>query len=617
MANWEPTTQTGRDKGTPRNWSTTVSAQTGTIRVATPGNIQTQINACVPGDVVYLSNGSYGGFTVGVSGTQANKIVIVAQNPGTFNARNVTVSGGRIVISGSHIIIGGFRYSWGTAGSNMIQISGGSIELTDCDIRDVTSTSSSSRCIVVNENGSNAYIHHNWFYNFAGPYAIVFDVTPPSSYAANAIIEYNTFDTLRGVGGGSSTNGGIFLQVGQNVEDYNVPTAVTFRYNYVYYCDNAELKTSYNNIFRNYFRDNTTSAMGFRLGEYNIFEGNYVQNCGRGIRIFGRYGSVVNNYFVGNNGKGAVLVCEGSTYDQVINGTISNAQHVRAEYTLIANNVIVAGTNRGIHIGDTQTGRNGASNPQPYSPIYTYIYNNIITAAQGVAIYWQTPDSVGATADNYPTNVTGYHQYVGNEVKNNCIYVTGTAVVGDNSGDGGSPTGYISWTHGTLTSGSVISGNIETNPQLVSTYRVNVSSPCINAGIAYNVNNQNTSTMYDWDRDARLFGAAPDMGLDEFGSQVMLTSVGYLYLNGRAVQANGNTVLNRDVEAGTAILHFNGGSMPVDAYPTGGALYLYGGNPGTNKTVAQGVFYLNGGVLSGRFAWLPRPAVSNTWSRIA
>lgn len=614
MANWDPTTQTGHTKGTPRNWTTTIAAQTGTLRTATPSNVNTVIGQCIPGDVVRLTNGTYGAITVNVSGTSANKIVIVAENPGTYGTRNVHVTAARIIINGSHIIIGGFKYTWGTAQGNMIQLLGASIELTDCDIQDITTSAGRLRMIVVDNNASNAHIHHNWIKNINAVMAIALEGVYPSPYPTGVIIEYNTMQDLM-----EANPGGLFLQLGNLPWPYAsnhdlMVTGTIFRYNVVLRCDSAEIKTAGNLIYRNWFKDNTGKVMTFRAGDNNVFEGNLSDNCRDGLRILSKGQVVINNVFINNNGEAAINVGEGSLYSQM--GVIYNAQHERAENILIANNVIIGGTNRGIRLGDPTTGRSGSTHPQPYSPKNVWIYNNIISTTTGVAIYFQTPDSVPHSADGYPTNVSGYHQYVGCEVKNNDIYVTGAAVVGDNSSDGGVPTGYINWNHGTMTSGSVISGNVETNPLLASTYRVLSSSPCINAGVAYSKNSYSSASMYDWDGDARTFGALPDIGVDEFGSNVDTPTSGLVYLYGGVGNAFANTVLNIDEYPGLGLIYLNGGIMPSDTYPVTGVVYWNGSSTGVTKSASHGKIFFNGGALQSSIGWAPTSRPASIWTRI-
>lgn len=610
MAIWDPTTQTGHTQGTPRNWTTTINAQTGTTRTATTSNVNTVIGQCVPGDVVLLSNGNYGAITVSVSGTSTNKIVIVAQNTGTYGARNVNVTAARIIINGSHIIMGGFKYSWGTAQSNCIQLNGDSIELTDCDIRDVTVVTGNPRCVVIDDLADNAYIHHCLFQDTMGMFLIAQDVTYPTPFGVNALITYNTFTNINGYNG--SASGGQCVQIGNEINDAACETYSTVSYNKFTNCTQSQFKTSRNTLYRNYFANSAETAFNFRLGDDNIAEGNYFTACDRPILVYGRRHVIVNNVIINTSGSYAIALSEGSLETQT---SFSNYQHTRAEDILIGNNVITGSAQRGIHVGKTQTGGDGSTHPEPYSPIRIVINNNIITQSVGIAVFFQNPDTAPNSADGYPTNVSGYHQYVSCEVNNNDIYVTGTAKIGDNSADGGSPTGYISWNHGTLTSGAVISGNIETDPLITSTYRVQSSSPAVNAGVAYSKNSYDTTTMLDWDGDNRTVGAAPDIGVDEFGLNAHTPTVGTWYFFGGQVVALGNPYSNFEMVPGQCAFLFNG-NFPLKGKSKTtetGLLMFNGGNQGSNKEASGGVLYFNGGTLSGNFVWSAVASTVTTW----
>jgi len=289
-------------------------------------------------------------------------------------------------------------------------------------------------------------------------------------------------------------------------------SGIRSEYNKVVNCESGSLKTAGNTVYRNYF-DGCDDGTELRSGTYNIIEGNYYKSCRYGIRGSGRYHVIVNNVFeLCDNG---ITLKEGSLYSQM--GSIYNAQHDRAEEILIAHNTFINNVLRDIYLGQPQTGRNGAGHPQPYSPGKIWIYNNVAVGNAGVRVFFRDPTSVIHADDAYPTTASsGYHRYNDCENKNNTWYVTASGVIGDNTADGGTPTGYINWNQATLTSGSVITGNGETNPNLTATYRLQAGSPAINGGFDFTKNDWSPSTKFDWDNDTRLQGAAPDRGVEEF-----------------------------------------------------------------------------------------------------
>lgn len=617
MANFNPVTQTGTSAGTRRNWTTTFANATGTDRIATPSNLQSHLNACGPGDVIRLTNGTYTGtYTAGVNGTAAQPIIIMAQNPGTYGARNVTLSGGRLILNGAYYIVGGFKYTYGTAPSNLIQISDNNIEFTDVDVQGITTTSGSARVLVISDAATTAWIHHCYFADNAGPNVVTQDINYPA-FATGVIIEYNYFFNNTG-----SQPGGLWVQIGTlpwvYADNHDLAnTGTIIRYNEVRACNNCELKSSGNLMYRNYIHDGVGQYMAIanRAGDNNVYNNNYIVNYSRGFRMFSKNNSIINNVMINITGTGAIILAEGSMYSQI--GTITNAIHERCENILIANNVISGVTSRGIFIGDAQNGR--SANPQPYSPKNVWCYNNIVTSNVGVLIYVADPNAADVASDGYSHAIDSWHRVVNLEVRNNCAYRTGTAVIGDTPADGGSPSGYISWNNGTLTTGSVISGNIETNPLLTATYRVQASSPCINTGITYNKNSNNTATMLDWDGDARLIGGAPDMGVDEFGVGVHIPAQGILYLFGGQVVSLANPFSNFEIVPGQSALLFNGGAAlkGKDKAVTGpGILYFNGGNTGKSSEPVAGVLYFNGSALRGDFTWRPLDAAPPTTWRV-
>lgn len=516
---WDPITQTGHTQGTPINWAQRIAAQTGTVRYASTTAEVNSIaqNTLNPGDVLLIRNGTYtGDWTFSRNGTLANPIIIAAENPGTFGSRNVIKSTGKIINNSAYSVVGAMKYTWPSAGtnSNLIQLNDTNIELTDMDVEDVTVTSGNPRCIVIDDLADFAYIHHCRFQNNYGYFFVAQDVTEPSPFGQGTIIRYCTFTNVLGYGGGNS--GGQTVQIGNLIDDGPVVVGALLEYNKFTNCSQSQFKTSGNRLYRNYFANAPETAFNCRLGDDNVLEGNYFTACDRPLLIYGRRHSVINNVFKDTPGAYAIALSEGSLETQT---NFSNYQHTRAEDVLIGNNVIIGSAQRGIHIGKTQTGGNGSSNPEPYSPIRITVQNNIISQSAGVAVFVQVPDTAPNSADGYPTAVSGYHQYVDCVYKNNDIYVTGTAVIGDNTSDGGTPTGYTNWNHATNTSGTVISGQVESNPNLSSTYRI-TGAPCQNAGAAYNVNGQNTATMVDWDANPRTHGSLPDIGVIEVASVV-------------------------------------------------------------------------------------------------
>lgn len=510
---WDPIAGTGKAAGTPVNWTTVRSLATGVNIVV---NNTTELNAAMatagPGDKILLT-GAAGPWSeqwnISASGSAGNKLVIVADTPGTWGARTINKTADKINITGHNIIFGGFKFALTASNqSNALVIAGSNVEMTDVEVMDFVYTSSSSPLLSIRSAAHNTKIHHCHFKSCDGM-VVQYDPAYPN-FAANCVIEYNDFEL--------TTNK--WCQIGNRpyawLDNHDLLyTGVQVRYNKVLNCESQEFKTSGNVCYRNYIEGSTTSGIGLRAGSGNLVDSNYFKSCNSTVRISGADHIVVNNVF--DACDDSVVLKEGSLYSQF--GTIYNAHHVRCENTLVAHNTFVNCTGRDIFLGLVQAGRNNPLGPghnEPYSPYNTCIYNNVAVGAAGVRIYMQTPNTTAHADDPYPTNVDSYHKYVNTEIKNNCNYVTGTGVIGDTPADGGTPSDYIAWSDATQTTGSVISGNIETNPTLINTYRLQTGSPAINTGLAFTKNNWSPSLKKDWDNDTRQQGTAPDMGVEEF-----------------------------------------------------------------------------------------------------
>lgn len=536
---WAPPTGTGKLAGTPPNWTTLRAAQSGVVRTVTN---TTELNAAAaianPGDTIVMSGAGgpwTGDWNLSRSGTLLNKIILVAGTPGSWGSRTIHKTANKINVTGAYWTVGGFKYSWAAVPANtknVINATGAGTEFTDIEFANTPlGTSSQLEFLSINNAAHNTKLHHCDFNGING-FQVSYNPSAPSTtspFATGVIIEYNSHT------GGNNK----WMSLGHLPNPYQnnerlLVTGVIVRYNNVLNSESGQAKTSGNLFYRNYIEGASSSAIGFRGGFDNICEGNYFKSCLWGLRVSDDRTTVVSNVFeaCGN----AIALNEGSSLNNMTPGhadRVFNSQHLRCENTLIAHNTFVNSTLRDVFLGYQQTGRHGAGHPQPFSPLNTKILNNIMSGNAGIRVFMRNPSSVIATnctstsasplnpppCSVYSTTDSVYHKYVGTQIKNNAVYVTAAGKIGDDTTDGGTPTGYINWNHATLTSGSIISGNIEVDPALSSVYRI-IGAPCQNAGAAFINNGQDTATMLDWDGNARTQGAAPDIGVVEVASSV-------------------------------------------------------------------------------------------------
>lgn len=516
MSSFDHTTQTGHLAGTAVSWASLTSSRSGAVRyVNNDAEFTTALSAAGSGDIIYLRNGTYSGnWTI----SQSN-LLITAQNPGTYNARNVTKNAGRITINGANVIIGGFYLTWTTSpASNTFVINGANCEIIDLDIKNITYSNATARCVVFAAGADNGNFHHNYVENVSSVVLSVDPDTPGNVICTNVRFRWNTFKNIPFAASGNVFRIGQFV-VGSE-DDYDANTGTIVSYNKFDNTISSEIKTSRNEVSYNWFL-NCQRPFNMRHGEYNVFRNNVVEATGL-LRVFGRNHSIINNVFI-NATTWAVELAEGSLYSQF--GTNANAHHIRCENILIANNTFLGSVTGAIHLGYPQTGLLGVGHYEPYSPFNVSIYNNAIRQSTGIGIYLQTPNTAPNSADGYSINVDTYHKYVGLSVLNNKMELTGTAKSGATPSEGGTPSDYIAWNNAQLSEGSNVQSNTYQALNFTGTFRVSSAYVGLDGGAHYNINNVNSLSSVDFDDNPRLSGSALDIGAVEHQFTTVSTSL--------------------------------------------------------------------------------------------
>ena len=204
-----------------------------TINVSNSSELTSALGSAQPGDHIVLASGTYGGFSVGRSGTAANPIVVRAASLLT-----VRITGG-VSVSGNHVWIQGLSFQGGAArlsvsGSNGFVVAnrfegwttnapalfpgaGGNLtvaynEFTNPAPFDVSSSYPLRMGIRSSHRGDahrGAHVHHNYFHNFpdkpAGYHSGQSDAIEVcytgSDLTSNWLIEYNLIENHRGGSG--------------------------------------------------------------------------------------------------------------------------------------------------------------------------------------------------------------------------------------------------------------------------------------------------------------------------------------------------------------------------------------------------------------------------------
>jgi poly(beta-D-mannuronate) lyase len=328
--------------------------------------LTTALGSVNPGDSIVMSNGNYSGFTVTRSGTAANPITILAQNPGLATNNTGIVKFSAV----SYVILSGLTL---TTPGGSVAVDGtsddmelGLIGATNCRITRCTfappTNSLPANTFFTYLNGtclSNRIDHceYGWYTN-SGCHAVrtsgtvaIAGVTAPSDRMPWALgygpynpnmarytwIDHNYFHDHYTPG----ANGGETIQLGAigDTGDYqNLYTLV--EYNLFVNCDGdpeiISVKGSSNTLRYNTVT-NSAAVFSLRAGNNDSVYGNFFLcgGAGGGIKMCERDHKIFNNYIENSDNSNYPLMLEsGNLY----NVAFSHAQVVRAQ---IVHNTVV------------------------------------------------------------------------------------------------------------------------------------------------------------------------------------------------------------------------------------------------------------------------------------
>jgi poly(beta-D-mannuronate) lyase len=337
-------------------WATPAAAASYTV--GSIAELQTRIDAAMPGDTIVVRRGVYTTstyITVARQGTDADPIRIVAARPG---AVEITGSHGFNVVSPArHVEIRGFRFTHQSGRNqirsgathirfslNVFECTGDGAYLTvagddaEVAVNEFRNKSTVGNMIDVRGAGSQiaqrVWIHHNYFHDFTSP-------------------GVNGAETIRfGLSGLSLSNGfglierNLFVRAtGEN--------------------EMLSIKASANVIRYNVLLDSPGAQITLRHGNENLVYGNVLRGTD-GIRIFGDRHQVFSNYLEGNTGginigNGGGEVADGApltshdrpddcviTFNTLVNNTrnyymTGRTNGLGATNTVFANNILQGG----------------------------------------------------------------------------------------------------------------------------------------------------------------------------------------------------------------------------------------------------------------------------------
>ncbi len=321
-------------------------------------DLQTRIDAALPGDIIIVRRGVYttsASITVGRQGTESDPIRILAQWPGAVEITGT--HGFNVVSPATHVEIIGFTFTHQSGRNqirngathirfafNVFECTGDGAYLTVAghdarvDFNVFRNKSTVGNMIDVRGTGSQiaqrVWIHHNYFHDFVSP-------------------GVNGAETIRfGLSG-------LSLSDGFGVIEHNLFVRATGEN------EMLSIKASANIIRYNILLDSPGAQITLRHGNENQVYGNVLRGTD-GIRIFGDRHQVFSNYLEGNTGginigNGAGEVADGAaltthdrpddcviTFNTLVNNTrnyymTGRTNGLGAINTTFANNVIVGG----------------------------------------------------------------------------------------------------------------------------------------------------------------------------------------------------------------------------------------------------------------------------------
>ncbi len=393
-----------------------------TYTVNTKANLQSKMNAALPGDTVVVVNGIYNNwgiinFTNSNGTTTSNWIVLKAQTlTGVVFTGNTSLQ-----FSGKRILVTGFKFTNGNTGNgdviqfrNSSNVSANYCRLSNIIIDNYNSDSTGSYLNNSSDVGNkwvsiygirNRVDHCTFINKFnEGPTVVVwYDNT---TYTTPASSTYHTIDSNYFNGRGYlGDNGGETIRVGTSsnsrTNGFNI-----IEYNLFENCVQLEPEIISNKSNFNTYRYNTfkncNGGLTLRHGRYCNVYGNFFivdkPNYTRsyGVRVIDKGHKIYNNYFeglLGNKNSLTSLRCPIILYNGLssTNDTADASKasgYFPADSTIIAFNTIVnCSGGAGIVLGFTDGGSN------TFQPLGIKVANNLIKMTTGQVGYKDAANS--------------------------------------------------------------------------------------------------------------------------------------------------------------------------------------------------------------------------------
>ena len=344
------------------------------FRVSTLSDLEDKIRSAQPGDHFIVADGVYttgDWITVQKRATQAFPIVITAANIGKAEIKGTA---GFRILDSSFIIIRGFKFTHGILtgkkGAGMLLTGSDHIRVCRNHFLLDDTTGNSHWLMVTGSNSGYNRIDHNKFENKPSANNFLAIYGPGS----NGMSQYDRVDHNYFLKETYKEEGGEAVRVGLSTRALSSGFTL-FEYNLFEECDgDPEVisNKSCDNVFRyNTFRNNAGSLV-LRHGNRSQVYGNFfIKNAG-GIRFYGDFHKIYNNYLEGGTGTGAqstIFVTSGCSEDDTGHGSDCN----RPDGVIVAFNTLINNSTN-LVVGSTI---------RPLPPKNCVISNNIVQSNSG------------------------------------------------------------------------------------------------------------------------------------------------------------------------------------------------------------------------------------------
>jgi hypothetical protein len=353
-----------------------------------------KVNGGAFGDTFLMEDGIYD--HVSREALTKSGVKFMAKNKG-----KAVIRGAPIDLLGAEVAQDGFVLEYGSTEQTVVNLKGSKFQFTNnkCAFKNLTANRNDWLLV---RDGNDGLIEGNEVFGKNGMGNMIL-VGPGTIVKNTKVLNNKLHDHIGGSGNGAETVRFGASQVAK--EAFNVE----FAGNEIYNCNTSDdelitIKSSYNDIHDNIFRNNRGSPC-LRHGRFNKIRNNKFE--GTGIRIYGKGHTIIGNNFKRNPNKQLLQIVVGNAkYAEEEQNT--DASYTQVRDLLFQNNYI------DLQDSTDLIGLCFGYGSYALKPINNKIIANTILGTKGIL-----------------ANTKDGASWSGNEVKDNILYPTVSAKVGD------------------------------------------------------------------------------------------------------------------------------------------------------------------------------------------